>query len=299
MDRIELLRTFLAVADTESFTAGAARLNISPQLASKYVRALEDDLGVQLFVRSTRRVSLTQTGAGFRSRSAQLVEDYDDLARTVQQTHHAPTGCLRLTAPTNFAEIYLVDALAEFAEAYPDVTVDLRLTDRFVDLLEDGVDVAIRIGELADSQLIARRIGPAELVVCAAPDYLAKAGQPKTIAELSEHSCILDSNMRDTDHWVFESEGKVDRVPVSGRFRLNSALGACRLALAGQGIVFGPTYVMAPHIASGDLVPVLPQIATRELGIYAIYQENRHLSTKIRVFVDFMATRFRAMPQTK
>lgn len=286
MDRIALMQTYLAVAETGSFKAAAKRLGITPQLASKYIRALEDTLGVQLFLRSTRRVRLTETGAAYFDRCARLLDDFDELLAAVRQDHIEPKGRLRVTAPTTFGIRHLVDVLSDFSDSYPDVTIDLHLTDRFVDLLEEGVDVAIRIGTLSDSALVARRIATTSVPICASPDYLAAHPAPERPEDLAEHRCIIDTNFRDRDQWPFVVDGTETKVRVGGRFFVNSASAARALALKGQGITLCPGYEVGPDLASGALVPLLADFQSHELGIFAIYPENRHLSAKVRVFVD-------------
>lgn len=295
MDRIELMKTYLAVADAGSFTQAADKLNITPQLASKYIRALEDDLGSQLFNRSTRRVNLTQTGAAFYDRCARLVEDFDELTAAVRQDHQVPRGELRVTAPIDFGELHLIDALSDFADAFPDISINLTLTDRFLDMLEEGIDVAIRIGELESSSLIARRIGTAPIVFCASPQYLAHHPMPNHPRELLKLNCIIDTNFKLESSWPFLVNGKLERVSVTGRFRVNNASAARRLALNGHGITLVPSYIVSQDLKEGRLISVLEEFSVSDLGIHAVYPEARHLSAKTRSFVDFIAARFRAL----
>ena len=293
MDRIDLMRTYLAVAETGSFTAAAERLGMTTQLASKYVRALEDDLGSQLFNRSTRRVSLTPTGAAYFDRCARIVGDFEELRADVRQDHRAPRGALRITAPHCFGGKYLVDALADFATDYPDITIHLDMTDRYVDMLEDGIDVAIRIGSLEDSSMIARRIGSVPVVLCASPAYLASAPPLEEPSDLDRHACIVDTNFRAQNRWSFLIDGQPKTLTVSGRFHVNNASGARTLALRDQGVFLTPGYMVSDDIEAGRLVPVLQDYAVSQMAVSAVYLENRHLSAKIRSFVDFMGDRFR------
>lgn len=295
MDRIELMKTYLAVADAGSFTQAADKLNITPQLTSKYIRALEDNLGSQLFNRSTRRVSLTQTGAAYYDRCARLVQDFDELTAAVRQDHHVPRGKLRVTAPIDFGELHLIDALSEFANAFPEISINLTLTDRFLDMLEESIDVAIRIGSLEDSSLIARRIGTAPIVFCASPAYLANHLNPKHPRDLLEHDCIVDTNFKLQGNWPFLVDGRPQRVAVSGRFQVNSPSAARRLALNGQGIALVPSYIISKDIKAGRLQTLLDEFSASDLAIHAVYPETRHLSAKSRSFVDFVATRFKSL----
>lgn len=291
MDRIDLMNTFLKVADTGSFTAAADRLDMTPQLASKYVRALEEELGAQLFHRSTRRVTLTDTGSAFYARCARLVSDYEELRADVRQDRCAPRGELRLTAPHCFGEKFLVDALADFSEQYPDIFATLELTDRYVDLLEEGMDLAIRIGSLADSSLLAKKIGMAPVVLCASPDYLAQAATLNEPSDLESHSCIIDTNFKMRNKWTFLVDGQPKVYDVDGRLKINNAHGARSLALKGRGVVLTPGYMVADDIEDGRLVPVLSDYIASKLAINAVYPATRHLTARVRHFVDFVADR--------
>lgn len=288
MDRILLLRTFITVAETGAFTAAAERLGITPQLTSKYVRALEDELGVQLFVRSTRSVRLTESGVACLDRCARLVEDFDELSAMVRQEHSTPRGQLRISAPTTFGEENLVPILPEFIKAYPNVNIDLNLSDRFVNLVEEGYDIAVRIGELEDSSLIARRIASSPIMICASPAYLQQYGYPETPDDLSKHQCVVDTNFRDRDIWPFSKNGRSAKVKVPDLIKVNSAKAVQKLLLSGVGIGLCPYYVINDSIRSGTLMPILEDYEFAGLDIFAVYLENRYLSAKIRAFVDFL-----------
>lgn len=296
MDRLELMRTFVAVATTGSFTAAADRLSMTPQLTSKYVRALEDHLEVTLLTRTTRRVSLTETGNVFLERCKALLDSYEELAASVRQDGAKPKGHLKVSAPVTFGELYLVDALLAFTGEFPELEVTLDLTDRYIDIVEDGVDVAIRIGTLGDSSLIARSLAPAQFLYCANANYLARHGRPVKPADLLDHSCIVDTNFRDKDQWPFMVDGTVERIRVSGKFRVNSASVARRLTLAGEGILMGPSYVVSADIQEGRLEPLLQDYQLPQTRISAVYPEKRHLSAKTRVFVDFMTDHLKQIP---
>ncbi len=289
MDRLELMKTFLKVADTGSFTAAADRLDMTPQLASKYIRALEEELGAQLFHRSTRRVTLSETGTAFYARCQRLVLDYEELRADVRQDRCAPRGELRITAPHCFGEKYLVDALADFSELYPDIHATLELTDRYVDLLEEGLDLAIRVGSLADSSLIARKLGVTPVVLCASPDYLAKAPILTAPEDLKQQACIVDTNFKLRNKWTFQVDGTPKTFEVDSRIKINNASGARALALKGRGIILTPRYMVADDIAAGRLVAVLTDHLTTELAIHAVYPSTRHLTARVRRFIDFVA----------
>lgn len=289
MDSIDRMRAFALVAECGSFTVAAERLRTTPQNLSKNIKLLEDDLGVSLLNRTTRRVLATEAGLSFKSRSERLVEDYDELRASLKDEHANPRGSLYVTCPTTFGELYVVDLVREFADAYPQVTVELSLTDRFVSLIDEGFDLAIRIGSLPDSSLIARRLAPANVVICASPSYLDQAGIPEEPSDLRNHECIVDTNLRDGNRWPFRIDGRMEAISVDGRFRVNSATAVRSLALSGAGIALCPTYAVGDDLSDGRLRPVLEQFYGFELGIYAVYLQNRYLSGKVRSFVDFLA----------
>lgn len=285
------MKTFLKVADTGSFTAAADRLDMTPQLASKYIRALEEELGAQLFHRSTRRVTLSETGAAFYDRCLRLVADYEELRADVRQDRSAPRGELRVTAPHCFGEKYLIEAIADFSEEYPEIHATLELTDRYVDLLDEGMDLAIRVGTLADSSLIARRLGTASVVLCASPEYLSNAPEIRDPSDLSAHSCIVDTNFKQRNKWSFQVDGQPQVFDVESRIKINNAGGARSLALRGRGIVLTPSYMVAEDIAHGRLIPLLETYTSSTLAIHAVYPSTRHLTARVRHFVDFVANR--------
>ena len=291
MDRIDLLKTFLKVADTGSFTAAAERLDMTPQLASKYIRALESELGAQLFHRSTRRVNMTETGAAFYDRCARLVDDFEELKADVRQDHCAPRGQLRLTAPHCFGGKYLVSALADFSAEYPEISATLDLTDRYVNLLDEGVDLAIRVGSLEDSTLLARQIGMVPVVLCASPDYLENAPDLNSPCDLEHHACIIDTNFKSQNKWTFLVDGQPVTYQVEGRLKVNSANGARILALKGQGVSLSLHYMVEDDIKAGRLVSLLTDYMATKLAINAVYPHTRHLTARVRRFIDFMADR--------
>lgn len=293
MDRIDLMRTFLKVADTGSFTAGAEKLGMTPQLASKYVRALEDELSAQLFHRSTRRVTLSDTGTALYERCARFVADYEELKADVRQDTCAPRGDLRITAPHCFGEKYLVSTLAEFSEQFPEINATLDLTDRYVDLLEEGIDLAIRIGSLEDSSFFTRQIGTASVVLCASPKYLATAPNLSHPNELEMHACVVDTNFRMRNKWTFTVNGKPEVFEVSSRLKVNNASAARTLALKGCGVVLIPSYMVTDDLADGQLVQLLEGFTTADLAIHALYPSRRHLTARVRRFIEFTASQIK------
>lgn len=292
MDRLQAMSAFRAVADTGSFSAAGRQLGRSKGVISKLVAELEAHLGARLLNRTTRRVSLTEVGRSYHARCVQLLADLDELEAVAREAQAVPRGRLRLAGPQTFGELFLTPALHDFAALHPAIDLDLTLTDRFVDLVEDRYDLAIRIADLSDSTLVARRLADMRLIVCAAPDYLARHGEPRVPADLTRHQCIVDTNLRQPWIWPFEFDGQRSGVRVAGRFAVNSARAACDLAVAGNGIALAPDFVAHAHLAAGRLRAVLTAHATAPRGIYAVYPHRRHLALRLRVLIDFLVDRF-------
>jgi len=294
MDRLQAMIAFRAVADSGNFSTAARQLGRSKAVVSRLVAELETHLGARLLNRTTRRVSLTELGRGYHARCVQLLADLDELEGLARDAQAVPRGRLRLAGPHSFGEGFLVPALHDFGALYPAIEIDLTLTDRFVDLVEDRYDLAIRIAELPDSTLVARRLADMRLVVCASPAYLARHGAPRQPADLARHACIVDTNLRQPASWPFEVAGQRASVRVSGRYAVNSARAACDLAVAGDGIALAPDFVADVHLAAGRLRPLLDEFATAPRGIWAVYPHRRHLALRLRVLIDFLVARFAA-----
>lgn len=285
MSTIEWIRAFDAVVKTGGFTSAATMLNTTPQLVSKYVRALEDEFEVKLLHRTTRKVSLTEQGRTFQSQFTQLVEDFDSLKALARNEQEKPQGRLVISAPVTFSESFLVTMISQFTEQFPDVTVDIRLSDRYIDLVEEGIDVALRIGRMQDSNLIARKLTDLDIVICAHPDYLTQRGAPKSADDFKNHDCIVDTNFRFGSRWPLRGGS----IPVDGRFRINSASAARQLALEGRGLLLTPRFVINDDLMTGALSEVMPGSVEPTLGLYAVYLERRLLAGRIRAFIDFIA----------
>jgi len=292
MDRLQAMLAFRTVADAGSFSAAGRQLGRSKAVVSKLVADLEAHLGARLLNRTTRRVSLTDVGRSYHARCVQLLADLDELESIARDAQSMPHGSLRLAGPHTFGELFLVPALHAFGARYPAIDVDLTLTDRFVDLVEDRFDLAIRIADLPDSTLVARRLADMRLIVCAAPAYLALHGEPLQPSDLARHACIVDTNFRQPWLWPFTADGQRTSVRVAGRYAVNSARAACDLAIAGDGIALAPDFVAASHIAAGRLRPLLTAFATPPRGIWAVYPHRRHLALRLRVLIDFLVARF-------
>lgn len=289
MDTIDGMRAFCAVAQEGSFTGAARRLGLSTRLVSKYVRQLEERLKVQLFNRTTRSVSLTDVGQAYFQRAETLLEEFDEVESAVQDRHGTPAGRIRMTAPTSFGEDRLPAMLASFLARYPDIRVDLDLSNRNYSLVEEGFDLAIRIGSPPDSTMMARRLAPMRVVTCATPDYLANHGRPADPLALATHNCIIDTNIGTAPSWPYQVDGRTVSVRVSGQFYVNTPRAACEMALEGLGIVLCPYYVAGPFVEAGRLDVLFADQEYYDFGVYALYPHNRHLTGRIRLLVDHLA----------
>jgi len=294
MDRIEELRAFVAVADLRGFAQGGRRLGISPAQISKLIARLEDRLDRRLFNRTTRDVSVTDEGRALHARARALVEEYDLLERSAQETAK-PRGLLKLSAPISFG-MQLGSALLDFAGAYPDVSLDVSFTDRAVNLVEEGYDAAVRISALADSSLVARKLASVQGAAIASPKYLAQRGTPQVPDDLRAHEAILDLNMAEPHNWVFGNGAKRMEVRVNGRLRFGNPYINAAAARAGFGIARVPEFVAANTMKNGELVRVLEKYEpVAPVAIYVVYPHARHLASKVRVFIDFLVERYAGM----
>jgi DNA-binding transcriptional LysR family regulator len=292
MDRLDEINAFAAVADARSFTRGARKLGVSGAQASKLIARLEDRLGARLLNRTTRDVSLTDTGRAYLERARPLLDEFTGLEASVRD-RSGPRGLLRISAPVSFGASQLMAALLDFARICAEVSLDVAFTDRMVNLVEEGFDVAVRIGQLADSSLVARKLAEVKMVVCAAPDYLAQRGTPRVLADLADHEAILDTNTRDPAVWSF---GGAKTVRVSGRLRFSGGDACVTAARAGLGVTRVPAFAVVGDLRAGRLTPLLCEMEAERLHVYAVYPHARHLAAKVRVFVDFLAERFAGEP---
>lgn len=296
MDRFAALRTFVSVVEKGSFAAAAEALRLSRAMVTKHVADLETHLGARLLNRTTRRLSLTEAGAGFLARSEEILELLDEAERAAAAATARPSGVLQVNAPMSFGVLHLADAVSTYHRKFPEVSADLTLNDRIVDLVEEGFDVAVRIATLKDSGLMARRLAPCRLAVAASPDYLDQHGRPADPGDLKEHHCLPYTYASEKDVWHFERAGKVRRVKVSGPMRSNNGQALTRAAIDGMGVILQPTFILSPAIRSGELEVLLPDWTLPDLGIYAVWPHSRHLSAKVRSFVDFLVDRFGSEP---
>lgn len=293
MDRFDDMTTFVAVAEAGSFTAAAERLDIAKSAVSRRVSALEARLGVQLIRRTTRRLSLTDSGEAFYERSVRILADLDEAESALAQEHGELRGQLRVALPLSFGLRHMHEPICGFAERHPGVDFDLDLNDRRVDLIEEGMDVAVRIGHLRDSSLIARKLFDARTVVCASPDYLQRHGAPRAPEELQDHRCLAYTNIPESDRWACtDADGERHTVRVGRGMRANSGDFLCRAAAADLGIVMQPTFIAHSAIRSGALVPILTDVHWPVTPGYAVYPPTRHLSFRVRAFIDYLVENF-------
>ncbi|OOF23638.1 LysR family transcriptional regulator [Salinivibrio sp. IB574] len=288
----EGLNEFLAVAEHGSFTQAAYKLDTNVVAVSRRVAALEAHLGVKLFHRTTRKVTLTDEGEHYYQRCRPLMAALQEAEQTITQSQALPTGLVRVTAPVNFGEQYIAPLLAPFLRQYPHVSVDLHLTNRRIDLIETGTDVAIRIGHLADSSLKAKRLGSRRLTICASPVYLAAHGRPLTPSDLNRHVCLVGSN----EHWHYQAGNKVRALTVSGRLRCNSGVALLEAAKQGIGLAQLPHYYVQEALAEGTLEEVLVDYRIEEEGIWALYPRGRQLQPKVAALLAYLAQHLPTQP---
>ncbi|MEE8189064.1 MAG: LysR family transcriptional regulator [Kiloniellales bacterium] len=297
MERLDAMAVFARVVEAESFSQAARELGLSKSAVSKQVSRLEEALGVRLLNRTTRRLSLTEAGAAYYEGCQRVVAEAEAAEQAVTQLAAAPRGRLRVNAPMSFGVRRVGPALPDFMARYPELSVEMTLNDRFVDLVEEGFDVGVRIAKLEDSSLIARRLAPNRRVLCAAPAYMAERGQPAALDDLQDRECLLYSYQTAGDVWRLCGPGGERRLRVTGRLRINNGDALLAAAIGGLGIAFLPTFICGEDLRAGRLVHILPEWSEpADTAVYAVYPAARHLSPKVRVFVDFLAERFGGTP---
>ncbi len=297
MANLNEMAVFVKVVEAGSFVGASRALEMPTSTVSRRISSLESRLGARLLHRTTRKVHPTDVGRAFYERSARVIADADEAEQAVAQMQDTPTGLLRVTMPTVFAHRYVDSILFEYMRRYPDVEVDLLATDRVVDLVGEGFDLAIRGGPMRDSSLIARKLLRAPLVVVGAPAYLERCGTPTSPEQLQKHECLgFQAATRDT--WQLEGPGGNLRIPVSARLKVNDIVLAHRAAVVGQALALIPDFLSQPDVVAGRLVRVLPEWTGRSDWMAAVYPSNRHLSVKVRTFIDHVVDRISGLTST-
>jgi len=292
MDKLSSLRAFVKVVETSSFSEAGRRLRLSRSVVSKYVAELEEDLGVQLLSRTTRRVTPTENGQAYFERALAILADLDAADHAVSQSHATPRGLLRINAPMSFGTMQLGPALAGFMKQYPELQIQLALSDEHVDPVQDGLDVTLRIAELESSSLIARRLMPIERVVCASLTYLKQHGVPEHPTELRNHDCLTYGYLSTGNQWKLTGEDGDHWVNPRWTLCANNAEVLRDAAVAGRGIALLPVFIAAAALRDGNLQPILAGYHAPPLSLYAIYPPTRHLAVKVRLFIDYLVETF-------
>jgi len=293
VDRFQALRVFSQVVESGSFSVAAGKLGLSPTAASRHVAELETHLQTRLLNRTTRRVSLTESGRAFYERAVQLLADLEEAEQEASRAAVVPRGTIKLTASVNFGVRHVAPAIAAFLSAHPGVRFDVSLSDRIVDLVEEGFDLGVRIGAPGSDNLVARSLGETRLVPCASPAYLAAHGAPRVPEDLARHNCFTYEYVTPRNAWRFRDAAGAERsVRVSGNLHSNNGDLLAEAAVQGAGIVFEPAFIVGAEVRAGRLVPLLQEYVPAPMPIYAVYPSRKHLSAKVRLFVEFLVQRF-------
>lgn len=294
MDRLSEMQSFVAVVEQGGFTDAARTIGVSKSVVSKNVSALEARLGARLLNRTTRRVNPTEIGLAYYDRATAVLNKAQEADEMVTAMQTDPRGTLRVSVPVNFGLSHIAPAVGDFLNQYPELQVNMVLDDRFVELVADGFDLAIRIGRMEDSSLKARKLGEARPLLVASPDYLKKHGAPRNLDELSQHDLLHYTNLSTGNFWRLKSKnGEARDIRVGGRFTANNGEALRRAAEAGLGIAMLPSFVLEDRVKRGKLVEILPETCMGTLGIFAVYPPGRYIQPKVRSFIDFLVDRFR------
>lgn len=284
MDRWEGIDAFVAVAESGRFASAAALLGVSNSHVSRLIARLEERLQTRLFYRSTRQVRLTETGHTFLAHCRRLQDGFDEALHAVQDLEGTPKGMLRMTCALTYGERFVVPLVNDFIARHPQLRVEIELTNRTLDIVQEGFDLAVRLGRLSDSRLVATRLAPRVMYLCAAPDYLARRGLPTTLEDLVQHDCLVGTS----DIWVFQSNGSVRTLRVSGRWRCNSGQAVLDAALRGFGLCQLPDYYVREPLGDGRLQAVLPHLQPPDTAVWAVFPAQRHRSPKVRLLVEHL-----------
>ncbi len=297
MDRFENMGAFIRVVEAGSISGAADRLGVAKSAVSRRLKELEGHLGVELFHRTTRRMNLTETGRAFYHQSVRILEDVLEAELATSQAHATLKGSLKMALPSTFGLMHMGPAVNEFLQENPQIEFDLDFNDREVDLIQEGFDLAIRIAKLPDSSLVARRLASIRVVMLASPAYLEQKGVPRSPDELRDHRCLVYSLLRDFDYWNFyDDDGQEIRTKIQPYLKASTGEFLKDAAVEGLGIIRVPSFIAYKEVESGALVPLLEEYKLPQLDAYAIYPQTRHLSQRVRAFVDFLVKRYEGVP---
>jgi len=297
MDRFENMNAFVRVVEAGGISAAADRMDVAKSVVSRRLKELEEHLGVELFHRTTRQMNLTDSGRAFYQQSVRILADILEAEHATSQFHGALKGNLKVAVPLSFGLMHLGPAITAFLQTHPDIEFDLDFNDRQVDLLAEGFDLAIRIASLPDSSLIARRLAPIQAVMCASPAYLERMGTPQAPEQLVKHRCLVYNLISNSDNWnVHDTAGQSIKTRIIPYLKASNGEFLRDAAVGGLGIVLLPAFIVYREIERGALVPILTGYHYTQLAAYAIYPQTRHLSQRVRAFVDFLSKRFEGMP---
>ncbi len=295
MDNFKRMTAFARVVEAGSFAGAAKRLGMARSAVSRHIAQLEKDFGVRLLNRTTRRLGLTEAGRIYYRSCATILAEAEAAERRIRRLRDEPAGTLTLAGPTGLGP-RLAALAQDFIQRHPMLNIELRLDDRVVDMVAEGIDVSIRIGWLADSRLIARRLCDSPRVLCASPDYIERHGRPRTPSQLAEHECIIFTLLPTPHQWTFTRNGRTETVHVNGRMRTDSAIAMRSLVLEGGGIAPLSRFLVADELAAGRVEPLLPGYDCGNAGVYAVYQDRHYKQTKVSLFIDFVEARMKRLP---
>ncbi|MGB0204024.1 MAG: LysR family transcriptional regulator [Neptuniibacter sp.] len=287
MNKLKAMSVFVKIVDCGSMSSAAETLSMSQSAVVRTLAALEEVLGVQLLTRTTRRLNLTEEGREYYSRCRQILHEVEDAENALNQKQTNPTGLLRVTAPVTFGRMHLSPVINEFLAQFPNMEIELILLDRVVDLLEEGIDIALRIGSLPDSTLIAKPVGTLEHIICASPEYITQSGTPQKPTEIHQHDCIHLTALNSSPEWPFYDRGSINKVRISGKFKTNHVEAARDACCDGLGIGQFLSYQVGPYISQGKLIPILEEFSLPPIPINLVYPHSRQLSSRSRVFIDW------------
>ncbi|MDC5021073.1 LysR family transcriptional regulator [Acinetobacter baumannii] len=297
MNRLECNRMFIAIMELGSFVKAAENLNTSVAQASKLISKLENELGVQLLKRSTRSLTPTELGQAYYHRIKQLMAEFDELDISIKNQSSFPVGRLKISAPNSFGTVQLSPTLIKFAQRYNEIELDVSFNDRTVNLIEEGFDVAIRIGQLKDNNLIATQISQIKFLLVASPFYLKNFGTPRKLQDLQLHQCIIDTNFKDPYEWSFYENKQPHTISVNGRIHFNNTEACLDATIAGLGIARLPTFILKDAIIDKKVIPILENYELPKRGLYAVYPPAKHLANKVRALIDYLKEQYTDPPE--